>query len=576
MNIIRLMLTLLLMISISSGVILALYSYKRRSIPGAKYFIIIVISMMTYDVAYIGELNSNQLETALFWFNFEHIPILTEPYFWVMMCLDYTRISKKYVRLFKFGMIPFLIFFYITYFTNNFHHLYISSIKLVNNGYFGVLVYNKEIIFFMLISYITICGVMSTALYIRGYIKSTRLHRYGYIIMVIASLFPWGAVYLNLTKINSLHLDLFPLVTIFPGILYLFGIFQHNIFKTLPIAAEMVYRLDGDGIAIIDITDRIIDVNEAFLEMFPKVDKLSKKFTLTSFIEDNPNLNGLSDKNNVIEYSLEFDNNVRYYTAELSEILTDNNLLIGKILYIRDVTLFVEHQKHLEAVALNAMKQAETSEVSFLQAQIKPHFLNNTLSIIAAMIMRDPPKAKELVINLSEFLVGCYKIDNSSPMVLLGQELEMVNTYVKIEKARFRERLNFQIICDNIPSVYIPRFSLQPIVENAIKHGILTKIKGGNVVIEINNSGDEILFQIKDDGVGITEDKIEALLRGSAENQGVGIINLHRRLLKYYGKGLNIQSIVGQGTTISFSMPMKYNNQSLERNRNIDESNCCG
>lgn len=570
------MLTLLLIISISSGVILALYSYKRKSIPGAKYFIIIVISMMTYDATYIGELNSNKLETALLWFNLEHIPILTEPYFWVMMCLDYTRISKKYVRLFKFGMIPCLIFFYITYFTNNFHHLYIYSIKFVNNGYFGVLVYKKEIIFFMLMSYITICGVISTALYIRGYIRSTRLHRYGYIIMVIASLFPWGAVYLNLTKINFLHLDLFPLVTIFPGILYLFGIFQYNIFKTLPIATEMVYRLDGDGIAIIDITDRIIDVNEAFMRMFPKVKKLSKKFTLISFIEDNPNLNGLLHKNNIIEYSLGSNDNIRYYTAELNEILTDNNLLIGKILCIRDVTLFVEHQKQLEVVALNAMNKAETSEVSFLQAQIKPHFLNNTLSIISAMIMRDPQKAKELVINLSEFLVGCYKIDNSSPMVLLSQELEMVNAYVKIEKARFRERLNFQIICDNIPSVYIPRFSLQPIVENAIKHGILAKIKGGNVAVEIDNLEDKIVFQIKDDGTGITEEKIVALLNGSAENQGIGIINLHRRLLKYYGKGLSIHSISGQGTTISFSIPIKYDDELSERNENVDKSNCCG
>lgn len=277
---VRLLLTLILVISIFSGIILLRYSYKRKSIPGAKYFIIIVISMMTYDATYIGELNSNNMSTALFWFHIEHISIFMEPYFWVMMCLDYTRTSQKYVKIFKTSMIPFLIFFYSTYFTNDFHHLYISSFRFESNGYFNVIVYDKEIVFYLLITYITLCGVLSTLLYIRAYMKSAKLHRYGFIIMVIASLFPWGAVYLNLTKINFLNVDLFPLVTIFPGILYLSGIFQYSIFKTLPIATEIVYRLDYNGIAIIDITERIIDANETFLNMFPKFRSLSKKYTL--------------------------------------------------------------------------------------------------------------------------------------------------------------------------------------------------------------------------------------------------------------------------------------------------------
>lgn len=555
---VRLLLTLMLVISIFSGIILLRYSYKRKSIPGAKYFIIIVISMITYDATYIGELNSNHMSTALFWFHLEHIPILTEPYFWVMMCLDYTRTSKKYVKLFRMSMIPCLIFFYLTYFTNGFHHLYISAFRFESNGYFNVLVYDKKIIFFLLITYITICGVLSTFIYIRGYMKSTKLHRYGFIIMVIASFFPWGAVYLNLTKINFLHVDLFPLVTIFPGILYLLGIFQYNIFRTLPIATEIVYRLDYNGIAIIDITERIIDANENFLSMFPKFRSLSKKYTLDTFIQENPNLKDLKDENKV-EYSLEIDEISKYYEAELKPILTDDNILIGKILYIKDITLFVEHQKQLEAIALNAMNQAEASEVSFLQAQIKPHFLNNTLSIIASMITREPQKAKELVVHLSEFLINCYKIDDSSPMILLKNELEIINTYVKIEKARFRERLKFQIISNDIPEIYIPRFSLQPLVENAIKHGIFKKVEGGSVVVEICNNGNEFLFKVKDDGVGISKEKLEELLEGSAENQGVGIINVHRRLLKYYGQGLHIDSVVGQGTTISFSIQIQEN-----------------
>ncbi|WP_369332847.1 histidine kinase N-terminal 7TM domain-containing protein [Clostridium saccharoperbutylacetonicum] len=96
------------------------------------------------------------------------------------MCLDYTRMSRKYVKVFKVVMIPCLVFFYVTFFTNKFHHIYISKFEFVSNGHFNVLVYEKEIAFYMVITYITICELISTFLYIKGYIKSTKLHEYGY------------------------------------------------------------------------------------------------------------------------------------------------------------------------------------------------------------------------------------------------------------------------------------------------------------------------------------------------------------------------------------------------------------
>ena len=559
--IIRFLLTLLLGISILSGILLIIYSYKRKSMAGASYFILIVFSMIFYDATYIGELNSNHLLTALFWFNTEHIAIFTEPYLWVLMCLDYTRVSRKYQRILKLVLLPCPIFFYISFFTNNIHKEYISSYKFVSNGYFQVLTYKKEILFFLLIGFITICGLISTSLYIWGYRKSTKVHKQGYIIMIIASIFPWGAIYLNLTKINFLGVDLFPLVTIFSGILYLLGIFQYNIFRTMPIATEIVYRLDEDGIAIIDIMDKIIDVNYAFNTMFPKFKGLSKNYTLSTFIKDRPKLNGLSDENNIIQYLLEVDGITRHYTVKLNPILANDNLLIGKILSVKDITLFVEHQNQLETIASKAIKQAETNELSFLQAQIKPHFFNNTLSIIDSMITRDPEAAKELVVNLSEYLISCYHINNSSPKILLNQELETIDTYIKIEKARFRERLSFQVVNDNVPNIYIPRFSLQPLVENAIKHGIFRKAEGGNVKIEINTRNNFVFFEIKDSGVGISKERIDTLLNGNEEKQGVGIINIHRRLLKYYGKGLEISSVVGESTTVFFSIPLELDEE---------------
>lgn len=162
---IRSLLTLLLLISIFSGVLLVTYSYKRKSMPGAKYFIIIVFSMMFYDATYIGELNSNTINSALFWFDLEHIFIFMEPYLWVMMCLDYTKTSNKYKKIFKIFMLSVVIIFYISFFTNDIHNLYILSFDFVSNGYFKVLTYEKNFLFSALFVYITICGVISTSLY---------------------------------------------------------------------------------------------------------------------------------------------------------------------------------------------------------------------------------------------------------------------------------------------------------------------------------------------------------------------------------------------------------------------------
>ena len=148
------------------------------------------------------------------------------------------------------------------------------------------------------------------------------------------------------------------------------------------------------------------------------------------------------------------------------------------------------------------------------------------------MVSRDPQKAKETIANLSEYLMSCYQFDVNEPMITLKEELDFVNIYVTIEKTRFMERLNVEILCEEPPIIKVPRLILQPLVENAIRHGVLKKVQGGTVKIIITRNDDEVLFTINDDGVGISPERIEALLEGSENKQGVGIINIHKRPIK--------------------------------------------
>lgn len=555
MNAVRLLFSLVLLASIICAVPLIKYAYTRRTMPGAICFILLLLSAIIYNGAYIGEINSNNLSSAMFWFNLQHIVIPIQHYLWMLMSLEYSKVPKKYLKIAKYIGLYHPISYILIFFTNNLHNLYISSYRFESNGYFPVIYSVKEPLFILMVASGTILGIIAMVNYIRGLIKSPRLHRYGYIIMIVASLFPWITVYLNATNRNYLGIDYFPVVSIISGVLYLFGIFKFKIFNVIPIATEIVFRQSREGVILIDLTDHIVDANDAAIRIYPELKDLPNKYSLSFFLDNNPELKGIFGEKSTFQYKLVRGDNERFYSAEVNKITIEDGFEIGKIVTINDISLFVENEKALETIAEIALSKAETNEISFLQAQIKPHFLNNTLSAIGSMIKRDPKGARELIGNLGEYLSSCCYFDSTSPMILLEQELETIKTYVAIEKARFGERLNFNIVCENIPEIIIPRLIIQPLVENAIRHGILKKASGGNVHLIINQEGKKVSFIIKDEGVGMSQEMLSGLILGERENQGVGIPNIHKRLINYYGEGLKIESVRGKGTTITFSVP---------------------
>ncbi len=555
MNIVRLIFTLILLASIPCAILLIQYAYKRQAVPGAKYFILLLISAIMYNMAYIGEINADHFAEAMFWFNLQHIPIPIQHYLWLMMSLEYSKATKKQLKVAKYIGLCHPIAYILIFFTNPFHHLYISNYRFESNGYFPVLFSEKEPLFMLMVISGTLMGITAIIFYIRGMIRSPKLHRYGYVIMIIASIFPWVAVYLNATNSNYLGIDYFPVVCIISGTLYLFGIFKFSMFDTIPIATEMVFRQSKEGIMLIDLADYIIDVNDSFIKIYPELKVFPKRYTFSSFLKKHPELQGVSDEKHVAHYELLIEGEERHYAAETTKIIIEERVEIGKILTLTDITLFAENQKVLESVASDALNQAEMNEISFLQAQINPHFLNNTLSVIGSMIKRNPHEARELIGNLGEYLADRCYFDSSSPLILLEQELETVNTYVSIEKARFGARLNFHILCDSIPKINVPRLIIQPLVENAIRHGILKKADGGNVWLIIVEGDEKVNFQIKDDGVGISEENLQGMIMGEKGNKGIGISNIHKRLMKRYGGELKIESVKGAGTEVSFSIP---------------------
>jgi len=197
------------------------------------------------------------------------------------------------------------------------------------------------------------------------------------------------------------------------------------------------------------------------------------------------------------------------------------------------------------------------AELNVLRAQINPHFLFNTLNTIITYSRTNPETARRLLIRLASFFRHALK--RRGHFNSLREEVEYVNNYLVLEKARFGEKLRIQRNIDpGLLDCQVPALTLQPLVENAVKHGIQPKTGAGTVSITVELKKGEILFTIKDDGVGISKDKIqEILLPGSGSGNGIGLSNVHERLKSLFGKnyGLRVVSDENKGTCICFKIP---------------------
>lgn len=195
-------------------------------------------------------------------------------------------------------------------------------------------------------------------------------------------------------------------------------------------------------------------------------------------------------------------------------------------------------------------------EAAYLQAQIHPHFLFNTLNSIMALSQMDTEKMQELGDAFTSFLRISFDFLNTEELVELSHELELTEAYLFIEKERFRDRLSVVWDVEDGIDLQLPPLTIQPLVENAVKHGLLSRSKGGTVHIRVARLDGAALVEVKDDGIGMSQEQVELLLQPTMRGRGgIGVANTNRRLTRRYGQGLSVISKPDVGTTVFFLMP---------------------
>lgn len=213
----------------------------------------------------------------------------------------------------------------------------------------------------------------------------------------------------------------------------------------------------------------------------------------------------------------------------------------------------------MELAELSRQSQLITiAKLEALHAQINPHFFFNILNTIIMYSRTNPERARRLLIHLAEYFRKTLK--RHGHFVTLKEELECVRTYLVLEKARFGPKLKIiEDIEEEALEWPVPVLSIQPLVENAIKHGITPKIEPGTVTITVVIlDKEELRISIADDGAGIPPDKLDLVLQpGYGSGNGVGLSNVHERCRSLYGEsyGLKITSKLQQGTTVELRAP---------------------
>ncbi|MGL5312815.1 MAG: LytS/YhcK type 5TM receptor domain-containing protein [Peptostreptococcaceae bacterium] len=314
-------------------------------------------------------------------------------------------------------------------------------------------------------------------------------------------------------------------------------------------------EINSDAVSITDNEKVLAYVGEGENEFVSSSNELS--CTTKKAITENRIINIQVDKE---DYSL--NKKVKLKTAMIIP-LTDSQGVVGslKIYYTKKYDM--SHSQKSLAIGLSQIistlmevskvekinEAKNKAEIKALQTQINPHFLFNALNTITSFIRINPDKARELIINLSTYMR--YNLEVSDNLIDLNKELEQVKAYIEIEKARFGDKLSVEYNIEEDVNIKIPSLIIQPLVENAIIHGIRQNGGHGTVKIGVKRKENKVNVWVENDGITIDEDIINRVYNDNMPENKIGLYNVHHRLKLIYGDGVNIKRL-NPGTKIEF------------------------
>ncbi len=260
------------------------------------------------------------------------------------------------------------------------------------------------------------------------------------------------------------------------------------------------------------------------------------------------------------------DPNCPIWTAVLAPVISDERVVAALAAYgpsasaglvraTQEVAGWVSTQVELAELGRQRSRVME-AELRALRAQISPHFIYNSLAAIASFVRTDPDRARELLLEFADFTR--YAFRRGGAFTTVAEELGNIEHYLALEQARFGDRLEISLlVAPEVLSVLVPYLAIQPLVENAVHHGLESKEGIGHVSITARDQGSEAEIVVEDDGVGSDPEVVRAVLSEDQDGDSVGLGNVDARLRQVYGDdyGLVVETAPGAGTKVTFRVP---------------------
>lgn len=234
--------------------------------------------------------------------------------------------------------------------------------------------------------------------------------------------------------------------------------------------------------------------------------------------------------------------------------ITTQYLIYWAIVAVVHAAEYYRGERQRELRASQAETHLAQARLQLLRMQIHPHFLFNTLNTIAELVHENPAAAERMIGNLGQLLREALDA-GTVDRVTLNRELELLERYVDIQRARFGDRLDVRLQIDPAArDALVPIFILQPLVENAIRHGLSARINAGRIDVTARREGSHLTIEVRDDGIGLTAGELR---------EGVGLGNSRARLTELYGPahGFEVANADGTGTIVRLSIPWQTDTQ---------------
>ena len=536
---------ILTIILVLFSLIMLCYVYTQRHKTGGKLSVSLLALVTLWLIAQGLEFAVETLEHKLIFANIQYIPITLIPIFYFFLALDFSRkdrIPEKKSLLPLFLIIPSVL--NVLLWSDPWHGLIRQDLRLITAGLFPTVgkTFGPVMIPFALYNF----SLTALTLFILGRAWADRSfqHRMQAKYLFIGLLVPMTATLLHLMGIDYHNIDATPYSFAITESLLTFGIFRYGLFDLMPVALSHVFEEMKPGMIVCDREYRLTDINPSARQMLDLKEQNIVGVPVIAAFAHVPELMRVIEKGHsgTEEISYRRGTDQYYYDVTVTELDNDKGISLGWMAQIYDVT--------------ERKKESISSESAFLRAQIKPHFLFNALNVIAVLCRVDPEKARELILDLSSYMRHSFDLRNLEKYIPFEEELDFIKAYVRIEEARFKDRLNMVYEIDDTQGLRLPPLLLQPLVENAIRHGIRKSKTGRIVTLRVKNLREHYLIEVEDDGDGMTPKQTEMVLR-KQNTGGVGLYNIQKRLEMLYGTQLSIESNPSAGTKVTMLLPKR-------------------